>query len=470
MANQRFFTKEFLQHKLIVGTFGLIALIALGSLYYYYAQTKRPQAVELPAASAAKGDITAAGDVEPLQNPDLSFEASGRIASVSVAVGDRVYPGEVLASLDVSGLSAERAGAEANVKAEQAKLDALKAGPRQTDIAVKQSGVDQATQALANTYAALPSALSDAFAKSSDAVHSAADPLFSNPNTTRPSLAFLTSDQDSKNAAESGRISAGVELTVWQTELAALPASPSESDLKAAIDKALGHASIIRSFEDSLLAALSAAIPTQSFPASSISASQVSVSAARANLNGLITSLTNTKQSLISENLAIGSAQAALQQLTAGAAPQDIRAQEAAVESAQASVAAINAGIANDLIIAPFSGTVGSVSIKAGEVAQPNAPAVTILPDSALEVSVRVTELDVPRIKKGDAADITLDAFGSARVFPGHVSAVDQTPTESGLPAQAGVWSYAVKLSFDSPDPSIRTGMTANATIHPSGE
>jgi hypothetical protein len=47
-------------------------------------------------------------------------------------------------------------------------------------------------------------------------------------------------------------------------------------------------------------------------------------------------------------------------------------------------------------------------------------------------------------------------------VFPAHVSEVDSAPTTLN-----GVSSYGVKLSFDAPDASIKTGMTANALIHP---
>ena len=58
-----------------------------------------------------------------------------------------------------------------------------------------------------------------------------------------------------------------------------------------------------------------------------------------------------------------------------------------------------------------------------------------------------------------------MDAYGAGKVFPAHVSEVDAAPS-----MQNGVSAYEVKLSFDAPDASVKTGMTANATIHPAAQ
>jgi multidrug resistance efflux pump len=78
---------------------------------------------------------------------------------------------------------------------------------------------------------------------------------------------------------------------------------------------------------------------------------------------------------------------------------------------------------------------------------------------------VYVSQIDVTRIAKGDSAEITLDAYGAGKIFPAHVSQVDAAPSIVN-----GVSAYEVKFSFDSPDASIKTGMTANATSHPKAQ
>lgn len=464
------FVKDMLKHRFMVMAVVVTAGIVLASVAYYLIESRPPAAVPLPGASVSASDITATGDVEPLQNPDLSFAAGGRIAAVNVSVGDRVSAGRILASLDSAALEASRAQAEANVAAQQAKLDSLVVGPRTTDIAVRQAAVAQAEQSVNATYAGLSSALSDAYAKSVTAIRSTADALFSNPGSPASVMIFQTSDSYAKNTALSDRVIAGNELDAWQSELAAFPAS---IDLDAAIapdvalSQGIGHLVAIRRFQDDLITALNAAVPTASFNQSAIASAQSALAASRATVNGLIASLTAAQQAIASQKLAVSAAQAALDQLEAGASPQDRAAQEAAVASAKAAVAGIDAQIANNVISAPFSGTVASVSIKAGQIAVPNAPALTILPDSPLQVVVTVSERDITSIAKGDAATVTLDAYGVGTAFPAHVIEVDAAPTGNGLPAQAGVRSYTVKLAFDAPDQSVKTGMTANAIIHP---
>ena len=190
-----------------------------------------------------------------------------------------------------------------------------------------------------------------------------------------------------------GRVTVGGELDAWSTELAALPQNPSTSDLDSALAAAITHLSVVRSFQDSLIAALNSAVPSQTFSSAQIATAQSSMSAARSTVNGLVSSFTATEQGIVSEGLAVDAANAQLQQLLAGASPQDITAQQAAVDAAQASVSGIDAQIAENIIAAPFSGTVGSVSIKSGEIAAPNTPAITILPDSSLRsVCIRVAD------------------------------------------------------------------------------
>ncbi len=70
------------------------------------------------------------GEVQPRQEADLSFRRSGPVARVTVAEGDVVAAGQVLASLDTSDLDNAAAMADANLAAAGAALDEAIAGPR----------------------------------------------------------------------------------------------------------------------------------------------------------------------------------------------------------------------------------------------------------------------------------------------------------------------------------------------------
>lgn len=71
--------------------------------------------------------LTFAGVVEPRYRTSLGFQVLGRIDQRLVAVGDRVKRGQVLATIDPSGLQQALDSAKAAVRAASAQLDAAKA-------------------------------------------------------------------------------------------------------------------------------------------------------------------------------------------------------------------------------------------------------------------------------------------------------------------------------------------------------
>jgi RND family efflux transporter MFP subunit len=98
------------------------------------------------------------GIITPRRTSQLGFSSGGRIESLSADVGDRVRSGRTLATLDVRGLTAQLAAAEAVVaEAEASHALALATVQRQSTLSekghVSQQRVDEAT-AQANTAAA----------------------------------------------------------------------------------------------------------------------------------------------------------------------------------------------------------------------------------------------------------------------------------------------------------------------------
>jgi membrane fusion protein (multidrug efflux system) len=140
-----------------------------------------------------------------------------------------------------------------------------------------------------------------------------------------------------------------------------------------------------------------------------------------------------------------------------------LSATDAAIAAARAEVDAASAALAQAQLVAPFGGTVASVSIKAGDIAAPNGVAITLVPDGAFEMPVYVTERDVAGLALGDAADVTLDAYGAGRTFSAAIATIDTSPS---TPPGGGVAAFKVVLGFAAQDPAIVNGMHGNAVIH----
>lgn len=107
------------------------------------------------------------------------------------------------------------------------------------------------------------------------------------------------------------------------------------------------------------------------------------------------------------------------------AAREDDRARaEAAVHYARARLAEAEALLDKTVITAPIAGIVARRHRQAGESVSPDAPqgglVVTIADTRVLRVRVDVDERDIARLRLGQPAFVTADAFGAQR-FPGRV-------------------------------------------------
>lgn len=119
--------------------------------------------VERETVSAAS---TFTGEVEPVQQSDLSFKVAGQIVAIRVDVGDRVRPGQVLAEIDDRQQTADLEIAEAGLHSAEAELAQAEASAaRQRSLvekgAVPQSSLEQAEQQLTSAQNSVVTAKSE---------------------------------------------------------------------------------------------------------------------------------------------------------------------------------------------------------------------------------------------------------------------------------------------------------------------
>ena len=380
--------------------------------------------------------------------------------SVSARVGATVYQGQVLASLDTSALAAQRASAQAQLSAAEANLAQMLAGARAEDVAAKQTAIDQANTTLINLYGSSETSVLSAYDKVLGGFSQNTDNLFNQAQSSNPSLAFSTSDNQLAILAVTNRVQAQSELAAWQNETSTLSPSTRPSEIEAALSGSLAHLFVLRTYSDSLISALASATASNTFGQAAINTAQISVGAYQSNINALIATLQGQSQQIASQKLAVQSAKNALDQVKAGSTQNQVAAQRASVAAAQAQVQNINAQINNELLVAPFSGTVASVQIKSGDTVAANAPAISLNPESALQIEAYFSEIDITKVHVGASAEATLDAYGDARIFPTTVVSVDSAPSQN-----AGGTGYKATFQFQKSDPAISSGMTANITI-----
>lgn len=110
------------------------------------------------------------------------------------------------------------------------------------------------------------------------------------------------------------------------------------------------------------------------------------------------------------------------------AAQQGIRGGQAAVQSARENLAKANTDLGRTTIVAPMDGVVSLLNVKKGEKVAGNSfnvgtEMLRIADMDKIEIRVDVGENDVPKVKLGDSAVITVDAY-SERKFKGIVTQI----------------------------------------------
>lgn len=400
--------------------------------------------------------VSVTGRVKAAENVDLAFNQGGRVAYVPVKVGDKVYLGQILAQIEASEISAQLDQANATLRMQQAKLQELQKGARPEEITIKELELQQAQQTLIDDYNNSINVINDAYTKASDAVYHQTDALFINDDQINPQLTFLVNDSELKSRVESDRGSLNVLLNSWSNEIGDLRADDI-SGLKNSLDQSKTRLMTVRSFLNETAEAVNKSIALSS---ADLASYKLNINTGLTNVNMAISSINSAIQLINLQELTVQETQNQLALTKAGATIEQMNEQQALVDQAQANVNGTQAQLYKSAIHSPINGIVSAVDIKAGEIAVISQPVISIISASQMEIETNVPEADIAKLKVGDKADVTLDAYGSDEIFGASVARID--PAEIIID---GVATYKTVIQFTKADDRVRSGMTANVDI-----
>ena len=320
----------------------IIAVVVLVGGYFgyrVYRQSRVQSSLsELQTVDAGTGPLTATvgatGTVHANQSTILTFQTSGTVEDVNVALGDLVQDDEILATLEQTSLSAQVVMAEADlVSAKRALEDLLNS--------------DAARASAQHTLAQAQDALKDA----------------EYMRTVRQE--GNRASQETLDAARANLILAQSEVDLAKAQYDSLSGLPEDNAGRAL---ALSKLADARRKRD----------------------------AAQRNLNWYTGHPTAVEQALLDADVALAEARLAdaereWERLKDGPDPDDIAA-------AKARVAAAEATLALSYIKAPFSGTVTSVEVVSGDQVGPGTVAFRLEDLSRLLIDVDISEVDINRI------------------------------------------------------------------------
>lgn len=355
-----------------------------------------------------KGDVvqevSVTGIVKPAQSVDLGFERGGKISAVYASVGSIVGVGQQLAVLENSEALAQFNQAEADMKIVQAK-------------------VSGSSLSLEDAKRNLEDKRAEAYTKADDAVRNSADNFFTDPRTQNAKLKFQVNNVQLKIDAEWQRYVIENLLVSWKQE------------------DASANISLVKTFLDKVWLALNTAAVDATVSQDDIIAWKNLISASQTNINTAIANMTSAVEKLKT-------------------AESDLLVNQTQVVKASANRDYYESLLFKGIIRAPIVAVVTKQEAKVGEIAVANTALISLISAGQYEIEANIPEADIAKVKIGDSAKVSLDAYGSDTFFDAAVTSID--PAETMID---GVATYKVKFQFSKPDERIRSGMTANIDI-----
>jgi HlyD family secretion protein len=163
--------------------------------------------------------------------------------------------------------------------------------------------------------------------------------------------------------------------------------------------------------------------------------------------------------SLRSASAQVAQAQYNLDKLQREPTAEDLAIKQGEVKQAEANLAQAQARLDNAILVAPFDGTMADVNVQAGQRVSANTRVMVLVNLDQLAVKVDLAEADLPSVRVGQPAQITLDAVPGA-TYTGTVDVLDLVGTTT-----QGVVNYAATILISDANAAIRPGMNATANI-----
>ncbi len=167
-----------------------------------------------------------------------------------------------------------------------------------------------------------------------------------------------------------------------------------------------------------------------------------------------------SREEIAAAQAQVDQVQAQLDLLRAGARPEEVAVTQAQVAQAEVALAQAQSALEKTELKSPFTGTIGEIMVREGEMVNAAVPLLTLGDLDHLRVETTdLNEIDIPLVKVGQEVRITFDAL-SERAIQGRVTRI--APLAS--PEEGGT-NYTVIIELEKQDPDLRWGMTAFVDI-----
>lgn len=127
------------------------------------------------------------------------------------------------------------------------------------------------------------------------------------------------------------------------------------------------------------------------------------------------------------------------------------------LEKAQSAFDLANAMLADNVIKAPFDGTVASVNAEVGENIAPLKPVIRLINTKGMAVKISVPENEIAKVQIGDTAEVVIPALNDKHL--------EGKVIEKSMTASLLTHSYPVKVVIEQPEKELTPGMIGKVIL-----
>ena len=150
------------------------------------------------------------------------------------------------------------------------------------------------------------------------------------------------------------------------------------------------------------------------------------------------------------------------------ARPEELKQAEAKLNQSIANSDLIKKNINDSYIVSPLNGIIVKKYFEVGETVTPMSSLVKVSDLANVELYIYVTELELGKVKLGQKAEVSVDAFKNKK-FEGKVTYISPeaefTPKNIQTKDERTKLVFAVKIELPNPDFDLKSGMPADAKI-----
>lgn len=391
----------------------------------------------LSSLSNNEKDLPLIGMVTSVSEATIRSESSGKLNRVYKKLGDTVYAGQVIAEFENSAERASLLQAEGSYEQAKAARDI-------TRLNSTQSG-----SSLSDTKSQSLNAIYSAYTTMDDAVRGKTDGAFSDAKFDQVKFLPSVPDANLTITIETKRKSIEKMLIAREAKNRTLSI---EGDLVAELTIVQAEVQLVKTYLDDLSSAYNKAIQDTSYTQSSIDAGKVSVQSARQSVLSTLSAIIASRSSLSSSITA--------SQVSGSAASEsagNIASAEAQVKQALGAYNAALSRLQKTIIRSPITGTINSLSVDTGDYIGAFSQIAVISNNGALEIVSSVNEDDAKRVIVGSKATINNAIEG---VVTRVASAVD--PLTKKMEVRVGVKNKEASLINGQ---SVRVSVERNTPI-----